>query len=54
MISDIICECLVKKKADAIHLLKVAAVFLGGFLVSWELFLLVSSRFRAYGRKIQP
>ena len=42
MISDIICECLVKKKADAIHLLKVAAVFLGGFLVSWELFLLVS------------
>ena len=31
MISDIVCECLIKKKADAVHIAKVAAVF-------WEVF----------------
>ena len=42
MVSDIVCECLVKKKMDAIHIGKVIAVFGGGFLISYELMALAS------------
>ena len=53
MVSDIVCECLVKKKADAVHIakvtgvfgggfLKVTGVFGGGFLISYELLALAS------------
>ena len=42
MVSDIVCECLVKKKADAIHIAKVAGVFGGGFLISYELLAVAS------------
>ncbi len=42
MVSDIVCECLVKKKADVMHIAKVAAFFLGGFWISYELLALAS------------
>lgn len=42
MVSDIVCECLVKKKMDPLHIAKVAAVFVGGFLISYELLAIVS------------
>ena len=42
MVSDIVCECLVKKKADAVHIAKVTGVFGGGFLISYELLALAS------------
>ena len=42
MISDVVCECLVKKEVDVVQMVKIAAVFLGGFLISFELMVLVS------------
>lgn len=42
MINDIICECLVKRKMDVVQIAKAAAIFVGGFLVSWELLAICS------------